>query len=325
MTDDGTIDSGRKMATIEHNTPDQYALDEVESQRIFSERIVPDQLNGTKQDRPVAVFIGGQPGDGKASITALTRGLLDRRGRAVTLASSAYEPYHPDFHALIASNSLDAAEGVTFDGRRWLVHAESLVIAERYDAVIETDLYDPAELAASARRFKSAGYRVEVALIAVHASLSRIGGLKRHMLALQAFGLAQMATASSHDRCYEGVLKAAALVDETEFADVVAVLRPNGHRVHSNQRMDDGRWQQSPGTSDAIRRERERPWTALESKQFLADVWAYEHYGIAAPDQSIRDAVVRETRQVIDLARPRLHPTAATAHIATTGTADQGS
>src|SRR5207249_1727336 len=49
---------------------DQHLLDEAESARIFRERIVPDQLNGVPQEQPIVVFVGGQPGDGKASITA---------------------------------------------------------------------------------------------------------------------------------------------------------------------------------------------------------------------------------------------------------------
>ena len=64
-------------------------LDEPVAFRIFRERIVPDQLTGTRQDQPVVLFVGGQPGDGKATITALAKAVLNRRDRPADPAVAA--------------------------------------------------------------------------------------------------------------------------------------------------------------------------------------------------------------------------------------------
>src|SRR5687768_9539580 len=87
-----------RTAVTEMGDQDRYLLDDAESARIFDERIVPDQLAGTPHEQPVVVIVGGQPGDGKATITALAKAVLNRRGRPVILSAAAYEPYHPRFH-----------------------------------------------------------------------------------------------------------------------------------------------------------------------------------------------------------------------------------
>jgi len=300
---------------------DRYLLDEAESRRIFCDRIVPDQLTGTPQEQPIVVLVGGQPGDGKATITSLAKTVLNRRGRVVTLSATAFEPYHPRFHERITDVPTTAGKYVEADGRRWLAQAEALVIQERYDAVLETELLDPGGFAESARRFKAAGYQVEVAILAVHESLSRLGVLERHMLALQNFGFGRLVEQSLHDACYQGALRAAELVDRDAFADRVAVLRPDGRLIYGNERTVDGQWQQPATTAGAIQWERDRPWTVLESRHFLEDVSHVGPIGLAAPVQWIRDESLEGARAVMALARPRLHPDAVTLHIATAGTA----
>jgi hypothetical protein len=299
---------------------DRYLLDEAESGRIFRDRIVPDQLTGVPQEQPVVVFVGGQPGDGKATITAMGKAVLHRRGRPVVLSATAYEPYHPRFHEPITDVPTTAGKYVEADGRRWLAQAEALVIQQRYDAILETEFLDPDGFAASARRFKEAGFQVEVAIIAMHEARSRFGVLERHMRALENFGFGRLAVQSVHDAGYAGVLRAAELVDHEGWADRIAVLRPDGQLIYGNQRGDDGQWQQPARTVEAITWERDRPWTVVESRHFLETASQVGRIGLAAPVQWIRDESLDGAKTVTAMARPRLHPDAVTLHIATAGT-----
>ncbi len=298
---------------------DHDLLDEAESGRIFRDRIVPDQLSGVPQEQPVVVFVGGQPGDGKATITAMVKAVLHHRGRPVVLNAGAYEPYHPRFHEPITDVPTTAGKYVEADGRRWLDQAEELVIAERYDAIVETEFLDPDGFAASAARFKEAGFQVEVAILAMHEALSRFGVLERHMRALENFGFGRLAVQSVHDAGYVGVLRAAELIDQGEWADRIAVLRPDGQLIYGNQR-DAGQWQRPAQTSDAITWERDRPWTVVESRNFLDTASVVGRIGLAAPVQWIRDESLDGAKTVTAMARPRLHPDAVTLHIATAGT-----
>lgn len=302
-------------------TDDQHQLDEAESARIFRERIVPDQLSGVPQEQPIVVFVGGQPGDGKASVTALVKAVLQRRGRPLVLSALTYEPYHPDFYEPITEVPPAAGRYVAADGRRWLALAEELVIRERYDVIVETELADPDAFAESAERFKAAGYQVEVALLAVHEARSRLGILERHIRSLEKFGFGRFVELSAHDAGYAGVLRAAELLDEGQWADRVGVLRADGELVYGNQRDSGAAWQQPARTAEAITWERDRAWTVLESRYFLESVAQVEPLGLVAPVQWIRDEAVEGVRAVTAMARPRVHADAVTLHIAKAGTA----
>jgi UDP-N-acetylglucosamine kinase len=300
-------------------------LDESDSRRIFRDRIVPDQLSGSPQERPVVVFVAGQPGDGKATITSLVKTLLRDRGRPVVLSAAGYEPYHPRFHEPITDDPPTAGPHVEADGRRWLVRARDLVIEQRYDAILETELRDPDCFGASALRFKAAGFRVEVAMLAVPEAVSRLGVLERHLRSLENFGYGRLTPESAHDAGYAGVLQAAELVDTGEWADLVAVLRPNGELVYANHRDAEGQWEEPARTAEAISQERDRPWTVLESRHFLETASQVGRIGLRAPADWILDESVRGSETARAMARPQLHPDAVTLHIATAGTLSEES
>ena len=299
--------------------PRNFVLSDADSERIFRERIVPDRLAGTPQDDPLVVFVAGQPGDGKASITALVKAVLARRGRPVVLSSFALEAYHPRLSEPISDEPSTADRYVETDGLRWLARAEELVAEQRYDVVVETELADPEAFAASARAFKAAGYQVEVALVAAHEAVSRLGVLQRHIRALEDFGFGRLVTPARHDAGYAGVLRAAELIDEGDWADRVGVLRPDGQLIYGNERDPD--WQQPPRAADAITWERERIWSVAESRDFLDATSSVERFGLSAPVQWIRDESVDGARVLMTLAKPRLDPVAVTLHIAKAGTA----
>jgi hypothetical protein len=296
-----------------------FVLSAADSDRIFRERIVPDRLTGTPQDDPVAVFVAGQPGDGKASITALVKSVLSGRARPVVLSSFSLEAYHPRLHEPITDEPSTADRYVEADGLRWLARAEELVAEQRYDVVIETEPSDPEAFASSARAFKAAGYQVEVAILAIHEAVSRLGVLQRHIRSLEAFGFGRLATQSRHDAGYAGVVRAAELIDEGDFVDRVGVLRPDGQLIYGNEY--DTAWQQPPRAADAITWERERAWSVTESRDFLDTTSAVERFGLSAPVQWIRDESVDGARELMALAKPRLDPAAVTLHIAKAGTA----
>jgi UDP-N-acetylglucosamine kinase len=296
---------------------DRFLLSDAENERIFRERIAPSRLTGTPQEHPVVVFVAGQPGDGKASITALVKAALSRRADPVVLSSFALEAYHPRLNEPISDELPTFDRYVEADGLRWLARAEELVAEQRHDVIIETELADPDAFAASARAFKAARYHVEVALIAVHEAYSRLGVLQRHIKGLEAYGYGRMAT--QHDAGYAGVLRAAQLIDEGDWVDRVAVLRPDGQLIYGNQH--DNEWQQPARTADAITWERERTWTVVESRDFLDATSAVERFGLSAPVQWIRDEGIEGARALMALAKPRLDPVAVTLHIAKAGTA----
>ncbi|ADB35017.1 Zeta toxin family protein [Kribbella flavida DSM 17836] len=301
------------------DVPDGYALNDLESFRLFRDRIVPAELTGTPQQHPIAVVVAGQPGAGKAVVSAAARDVLSERGRPVVLSTAAYEPYHPRFHEVMQREAPADGRYLRPDGRRWLAQAVGHAVNRRYDVVLESELLDPSEFEEPARKFQEAGYQVEIAFIAVHEAVSRFTVLDRYLRALEIFGHSRMAGQAEHDAGYRGVLRAAAAADGETFADRVGVFRPDGTLIYGNQRTPDGGWQQPPRAVDAITWERGRPWSVVESRLFLGSVNAIERLGLSAPDQWIRDLTVEGARAVSALAHPRLDSAAITLHIATAG------
>jgi hypothetical protein len=294
-------------------SPRQGLLGDDESERIFHERIVPDELTGTPQAQPIVVIVIGRPGDGKATITALARDILSRRGRPVVINPDQYEPHHPDFHQLMGDDPAAAARQLSPDSRRWMAKATKYVGSHRFDVVLET----PVDLDQAAREFKDAGYQVEVAIVAASEAVSRFGVQDRHLRAMEAYGYGRL----TDPDLSQPVLRAAEALDRTQLADLAAVLRPNGDLLYGNQRTADGRWRQRPASAEAITAERARPWTVLESRLFLEAVSTFENRGRSAPIPAIRQQTVEAARAVTALARPLLHPDAVTLQIATAGIA----
>jgi hypothetical protein len=58
--------------------------------------------------------------------------------------------------------------------------AEAHLIADRVDTIIETTAPNPAYFAEQVARYRSAGYRVEAAILAVPEAASRLGVVHRY-------------------------------------------------------------------------------------------------------------------------------------------------
>ncbi|MEU4603282.1 zeta toxin family protein [Kribbella sp. NPDC023972] len=290
-------------------------LDAAENERIFRERIVPDELTGTPQEQPILVIVAGQPGDGKAVVTALIEGVLSRHGRQpVTISPDRYQHYWPLFRTPLDEEP--TSEGyLSTDSRRWTTKATSYARSHRFDVVMESPLLSPGDVEQAAQEFKSAGYRVEVAILAVPEAASRLGVLDRHIRALEVYGYGRLADPAMHDSSYHRVLDTAEAIDRPQYVDEVAVLRPDGQIIHAGN----GRWQQESSAAEAVERERKRPWTAAESREFLEAVAEIRRIGRSAPIEWIQREAADGAKLVTSLAKPHLHPDAVTFHVATAG------
>lgn len=282
-------------------------LSEDENERIFRERIVADELISTPQEQPVAVIIAGQPGGGTATVSALARDALVRHERQpLMIGPDRYQPHWPVFRRLIDEGP---AGYLSADGVRWMWKALTYAGRQRFDVVMEAALLGQDDVEFAAGKFKSAGYRVEVALLAVPEAVSRLGVLDRHLRGLEVYGYGRLARPELHDSAYRRVLEVAETIERERYADHSAVVRSDGQVLH----------QQASGTAAVIERERTRRWTAGESRQFLEAVAELRRIGRSAPIEWIRREAAEAERLARRLAAPYVHPDAVTLHIATAG------
>ncbi|MEV6179956.1 zeta toxin family protein [Streptomyces sp. NPDC052015] len=286
-----------------------HVLSAAENDRIFREEIVPDVLAGTPQEQPIAIIVSGQTGAGKTSITTLATQALAGRGQAVNINLDTYKPYHPKFDELMRADDTTAGAYTSIDGHKWMEAAEAYAIANRFDIVLESAMRDPRDFEEPATRLRASGYRVEVPVVAVHESMSRLGALDRYLQQVEAFGQGRMIDHAIHDACYRGVVRASAGIDEDRLANAVFVVRRDASVVYSNHLDSSGQWIRDPGTPQAVTGERDRPWTEQESLLFAASTARTRERIDHLPPQD-RAAPLREFAAIAELAQPLVHPAA---------------
>jgi UDP-N-acetylglucosamine kinase len=297
----------------------RYALSEPDNERIFRARIVPDELAGTPQQRPVVVFVAGQTGAGKTSVTALVEHALALRGTPVNINLDTYKPHHPQYYELVARDDATAGAYTSIDGHKWMEKAEAYAISQRFDVVMESAMRDPRDFEEPARRFRAAGYHLEVAVVAVHGSLSRLGALDRYLQQVHDFGRGRLIDPQIHDACYNGVLRSADAIDDERLAEHVFVVRRDATVVYRNSLGPDGNWRYQPQTRSAIEAERNRLWTPQETHQYLNNMDRLQSLVRDLPDRSAQDAAIAEQANVGVLAQALLHPDVVTLRRATGG------
>lgn len=252
-------------------SPGPYTLSEAENERIFRDRILPQRLAGViAQTRPVLVIVGSQTGAGKTAITRMIRDALDQRGGAAHINMDFYNPYHPLYDALRATDPANADVHLCADGERWWDKAQHYAITQRCDVIIESALQSEANFEDIVERFTRAGYRVDAALMAVPAALSRQGILARYLEEFREFGQGRLVSVVGHDRCYDGVLRAAASIDHGNAVHAVSVFRRGNVAVYSNHHGPDRGWRHTPTAQEAVEVERSRPLSSEEAADFRA-------------------------------------------------------
>ncbi len=226
--------------------PASYRLSDRESRRRFETMIAPAELAAGESQpfwrRPVAAFLGAQPGAGKTVAAKTLMSRLAERGRAVWLSSDLYKPYHPAYDELIRTNEVFAATCTSADSRRWMDMALDYLAYRRVDMVIETTMRTPDYFEAPARHLRGRGYGIEATIVGVPPLYSRFGILVRYLEQLRDTGHGRYVLTDGHDQCVQGVEAAAHAIDQRHLADAVSVIRRDFTPVYTNQLAGPARW-----------------------------------------------------------------------------------
>ncbi|KAK8915558.1 hypothetical protein H634G_07797 [Metarhizium anisopliae BRIP 53293] len=264
-----------------------YRLSDKDSQHIFASEILPAEFDhlpshhGPQASPPLAVLAVGQTGSGKTRLSpAILSAFHLVRGAPATgpvhLIADTYKTYHPEYTRLMLSTPNLASPATGPDARKWLAMASKEVVRRKLDVLLESACRHPDDFVQLARVFSTAGYRVEVVLLAVPAALSRLGILVRFYEKLpegQSRNLPVRLTPTKvHDDSYAGLLDAARFLDETSTADQVLVVRRGNLVAYGTTKSANGNMVNRRGVEEALKRERERPLTAQEMKTALDDV-----------------------------------------------------
>ncbi|MEU5161187.1 zeta toxin family protein [Streptomyces sp. NPDC020875] len=271
---------------------------------VLDEVILPAALNGAvRQDRPVVVIVGGQPGAGKTAVADLVQAALDRRGGSVRICSDLYKTAHRQYGEFLAGDVRTAGEKVRPQTRGWQAAVEEHVRAQGFDAVVESALADVEEFRTSAAAYRRAGHRIEVVALATPQALSQLGILDR-FLSGALVGGGRYVSWENHDACARKMLETLAVIEAEQLADRVTVVCRDNAVLYDNE-LTGGSWRRRPAADRAVACERSRPWSARETavfRQGLARTDQRLHRDLACEDRRL--AVQRDAERAAALAEP---------------------
>ncbi|UVN59437.1 zeta toxin family protein [Streptomyces albus] len=281
---------------------DYHRLSAEEHRWIFDELIVPDLLaRSTPQERPIVVYVMGQPGAGKTRMTPMLRRTL--RGRPVRISGDDFKAAHPDYLQLLKEEPRTAGERIRADYRAWQALAEQYVRERRSDAVVETAPASAASFVNSAMLYRQAGYRVELVVLAVRAADSLQGTADRYAQVSSYGASPRFTTTSGHDTHFAALPDAVAAAEDPLVADAITVLRRDATVLYRNERSLRGEWVHPAGAAAALLIEQSRPYTAAEAARF----WA-THRRLCMAMPHYRDALADIAQRARPLMPPHLQP-----------------
>jgi len=280
-------------------------LSEQESFDVLQRVILPAVTqSAVAQAQPVMVVVAGQPGAGKTEIADFVQAALDRRGGAVRVGRDLYKPFHRHYASALAADIRTAGALVRPDTALWQAAIETHVREKGYDAVVESALADPDGFRISSRAYRAAGHRIKVVALATPEALSQLGIVDRFLTEATAGG-GRYVSWETHDTCAKTMLATLTAIEDEQLADRVTVVRRDGTVLYANERNRDGGWQGRPAASQAVQRERSRPWTAPETASFrreLARTDRRVHAELVSEDRRL--AVQRDTERATAWAEP---------------------
>ncbi|MEO3978017.1 zeta toxin family protein [Streptomyces sp. CAU 1734] len=246
---------------------DYHRLSAEEHRWIFDVLIAPSFLEGiTWQERPVAVFVMGQPGSGKSSMTPTLRRAL--RGRPTRISGDDFKTAHPDYLELLKEEPRTAGARIRPDYRAWQAMAEAYVRQRLGDVVVEIAPSSAAGFLDSVLLYREAGYRVELVVLAVRAADSRQGTADRCAQVRRLTGLGRFTTAHGHDAHFAALAEAVAAAEQAMVADSVMVLRRDGSVLHHSGPVSRGGRPPAASAAGALLAEQMRPYTDQEAARF---------------------------------------------------------
>jgi predicted ABC-type ATPase len=218
--------------------------------------------------QPTVLFIAGQPGAGKTTMQAAA---IDRLGmkNAYVVDHDELLEKHPNYARGALEDDYSASGVYGQDASAWRGWALQDVQARRMDVVVPFPISGQYDLDLM-RQFQDKGYRVEVALAAVHESQSQLGIMERFLDGRQEAGYGRWIGADQHDQIYQDMLGTADAIEAQGLADALHVYRRGeAEPVFTNERKK-GVWQHQIGSTRwAIESERNRPWTDREVNHFV--------------------------------------------------------
>ena len=188
------------------------------------ERFVRPRLDKliVAQDRPVLVMAGGQPGAGKTKMMAAAQW---ETPAAVKVDGDDLRKFHPAYDRVMATDPLRMPLVTAEASSAWVRMSLEYLRRARASVLMETTMRQPDAVFDTLQTFRDAGYGVEVRVIAVPETLSRLGTLQRYVGQVESQGAGRWAPSNVHNEAYTRMPESLERVVEAGLVDRVIVQK----------------------------------------------------------------------------------------------------
>lgn len=259
--------------------PADFALTDDELRTEWQQRIRPGLFGGVSRNpKPLAVFVGAQPGAGKTLAIEKVQDRYPDRD-FIALDSDELRKAHPRFDEIMAGDPDRMPVLTNQAAGAWFRMGLDDAWAGNYDVLIENSFHNPELVLTTARQFAAdSGHRVEVVALAVPEADSRLGMVDRYVQARRRGLPARWTNNASHDAGYKGVPATVAALELSPLVAYVLVTDRAGEPLYDST---PGAINRDPSAADAITRVRAIPKTGEQ-----AAAWTRRYTDVAASVQS---------------------------------------
>jgi len=250
------------------SNPGEYEVPLPDLQRIWRQDISPIVFAGLAvADRPLALFVGAQPGAGKSRAMRRLEDLYPER-TFVALDSDELRKFHPRLDDILRTDPARMPVLTNQAASAWFRMGLAQARHQGNDVLIENSFHNPDVIVAEAQQFKAAGYQTHAVALAVPGRDSRLGALTRYVDALTAGETARWTNLASHEAGYTGVPETAAALEASPSIDRMTITDRTG-TIHYDHQHGPGRWADARRT---VAKLRDQPPTVDQARAWL-DNW----------------------------------------------------
>lgn len=249
-------------------------LSEAQNEHIFRTEILPDYLPsdiGMADRTPTLIVLGGQPGSGKTAVLTASHTELEQTGPTIRIVGDDLRSYHPGFVAHQKADPATASRFTQVDAGIWSEKLLSAATERGVHVVFETTMRTPDNVEKVMTAGRSAGYRVEVRVLAVSPRMSWQGCHYRFEEMHHAGAAARIPPRAVHDAAVTGLADSLERIERRKLADRVLIQRPNGEVVYDNT-LSKGEWLAAATARQVLEETRSRPLSREDIDGF-ATVW----------------------------------------------------
>lgn len=246
--------------------PDQFAA------IYFDQVLNPALANSDAVDKPVAVFIGGQPGAGKSTQAEMAIRDFGSSGY-IHVDADRTRVEHPHYLPLATNPATEqiAATAVQADSGKWAALLTRNGAEAHRNLLIEGTMRVPQQINDVAESIRKNGYLLEARIIAAHEKTSEASMQYRFEREKVTQGYGRTIPFDYHAKAAAGIVDTVKMIEDNKLFDRLRICDRSGNVVYSNDLVN-GEWQREQAGAEILEKRRALSYN-LQEKREIAALW----------------------------------------------------